>query len=361
MSSIKPKIVYVFSTLVISFGLLLFTDFFIGNLLDKWLSKNNIRIAHSFYHHGLNKNLNSEDFWGPFSYKLCTDENSFKVSCNDTDRSEKNFDLAFIGDSFTEGVGLTYEETFVGQIAHNMQTLKIANLGVSSYSPSIYLAKVNYMLEQGIFFKELIVYVDISDIQDEAISYSYLNGVVLDKLKEDRPYIKKVLQWAFPLTYKGLHVLKASLSPPPLPLPHQSCGYMTACHDRSAWTYNEKSVGYGDLGVKGGLNKSLKVMTELSTLLKNRGITLSIGVYPWPAQILYDTKDSKQVSIWQEFCKTNCHNFYNSFESFFILKKQLGPDRLITDYFLTNDVHHNQKGAEIIAKDFLSKQSDKSK
>ncbi len=69
----------------------------------------------------------------------------------------------------------------MGQIAKSRPELKIANLGVSSYSPSIYFSKVNFLLQQGITFKELVVYIDISDIQDEAISYELLDGVVVPK------------------------------------------------------------------------------------------------------------------------------------------------------------------------------------
>ena len=44
---------------------------------------------------------------------------------------EKDFDILFIGDSFTEGVGLDYNDTFVGIFENNLK-LNIGNLGVSS-------------------------------------------------------------------------------------------------------------------------------------------------------------------------------------------------------------------------------------
>ena len=68
-----------------------------------------------------------------------------------------------------------------------------------------------------------------------------------------------------------------------------------------------------------------------------------------------DRENSKQVILWQKFCEKNCRNFYNSFDSFFALKKQLGVDKLIADYFILNDVHHSKNGAEVIAKDFIGK------
>lgn len=117
---------------------------------------------------------------------------------------------------------------------------------MSSYSPSIYFSKVNFLLKHGITFKELVVYIDISDIQDEAISYELLDGVVVPKgvaapKREVAPKIteaskdelvligevppketlvtkgvevsnnsnfKKWARSSFPLTYHGLHILK---------------------------------------------------------------------------------------------------------------------------------------------------------
>lgn len=371
MSWIKSKIVFVFFTLIVSIFLLLIIDFFVGDYFLPCSERNHLtasrcregsaaRVPHPIYHHDLAKNFNGEQYWGPLRYDLCTDDNGFKISCKSTERQEKRFDLAFIGDSFTEGIGLTYEETFVGQIAQSVPTLKIANLGVSSYSPSIYLAKIKYLLEQGVFFKELVVYVDISDIQDEALYYRFSDGVVLSKqsvtetgvVATEVSILKKFSRWAFPLTYYGLHVLKTRIfSDEEL---QSAEHYFSFDYSRSSWTYNAKSQGYGETGVQGGIDQSVEAMTELSALLKSYGITLSVGVYPWPAQILYDTEHSEQVVIWREFCETKCLNFYNSFDSFFSLKKKFGAERLISEYFIAGDVHHNAKGAEIIANDFLS-------
>ena len=117
----------------------------------------------------------------------------------------------------TEGQA-EFEDTFVGMIANEFPDLKIANLGVSSYSPSIYLTKVRYYLEKGITFKRLIVYMDISDIQDEVV-YLIENGKVKeiayrdekDNVIQSLPLIRRIknkLNKYFPITYKALWILK---------------------------------------------------------------------------------------------------------------------------------------------------------
>jgi hypothetical protein len=363
MSWIKKTIVP-FYFITSSIALLLLIDFLVGGFLIPCYERehlgvskciNTLRVPHHVYHHDLSKNGRGIERWGGEKpYTLCTDNNGFKISCNAIDKNLKNFDIAFIGDSFTEGIGLSYEDTFVGQISKSRPELKIANLGVSSYSPSIYFSKVNFLLEQGITFKELIVYIDISDIQDEAISYKLSDAVVVSRGLEVTKHssIKKLAHWSFPLTYYGLHRLKILFFPSQIE--SVSVTYLDQNYPRSAWTYNPYSAGYGLSGVKGGIEESLKSMTKLSELLKDKGIKLSIGVYPWPGQLLYDKVHSEQVRIWDDFCSTKCVRFYNSFESFFALKDKISADKTIELYFILGDVHHNRQGAEIIAKDFLN-------
>ena len=95
--------------------------------------------------------------------------------------NSKEFDIAFIGDSFTEGVGVNYEETFVGRITSQFNDLNIANLGVVSYSPSIYFTKLKYLLDNGYKFKRVIIYFDISDIYDDNRKWNIIIIIILQK------------------------------------------------------------------------------------------------------------------------------------------------------------------------------------
>ena len=49
------------------------------------------------------------------------------------------------------------------------------------------------------------------------------------------------------------------------------------------------------------INKSLNEMEKLYQLLIEKKIKLSLGVYPWPHQLIYDSSNSLQVKIWQKF------------------------------------------------------------
>ena len=91
----------------------------------------------------------------------------FKTDCKENKRNIKESDFAFIGDSFTEGIGLNYEDTFVGMFANKRKNQKIINLGVESYSPKIYYKKIQHLINDGFVFKNLIIFFDISDILNE--------------------------------------------------------------------------------------------------------------------------------------------------------------------------------------------------
>ena len=166
--------------------------------------------------------------------------------------------------------------------------------------------------------------------------------------------MKQKFKIFFPQTYKGLWVLKNLIiyqqKNEPMP--------MTTKHDinvpRSAWTYNNKiSVGYGELGVEGAIKKTISQMNELYKLTEQNGIKLSVAVYPWPAQILFDVENSRQVKIWKKFCENKCEFFINSFPSFFNISKEIGKQETVDQFFIKKDMHFNLAGNEILYLDFI--------
>ena len=173
-------------TILKTFFLIVFVTFFTSLILDFLFGKKIleltddfwkntefygriIRIDHSVYHHGLKPNIKMEAVQGfESNYTFCTDNHSFRYKC-DIQR-EKNFDYAFLGDSFTEGSSVSYEDSFVG-IFENDSKRKVANLGVVSYAPKIYLSKLNYYLKKGYKFNHVVVAIDISDLYDDDVYY----------------------------------------------------------------------------------------------------------------------------------------------------------------------------------------------
>jgi len=87
----------------------------------------------------------------------------------------------------------------------------------------------------------------------------------------------------------------------------------------------------------------------LHALVTTQGGTLSVGVYPWPGQILYDEVESLQVSTWRGFCATRCLHFYNAFPSFFKLAEATNKDAVVQKYYFAGDAHFTAAGNSVIA------------
>ena len=134
-----------------------------------------INTSHKIFHHHLLPN--SKEIQGGKGvhpkFKVFTNSLGFRDSKVREIELKKKNRIVFIGDSFTYGVLLDYEYTVPGlaDIYFREKGIEVLNAGVSSYSPSIYYYKTKFFIEQGLKFSHLIVFIDISDIEDESNVY----------------------------------------------------------------------------------------------------------------------------------------------------------------------------------------------
>src|SRR6202051_3163801 len=134
------------------------------------------RIANKIYDHGFAANFDGYDVWGELRYRLTTDSLGFKdASVRKVPLKADSRRILLIGDSFAEGIGMSFEDSFAGQLSHagreRSEKIEFLNAGVASYSPSIYYSKIKYLLESGLQFDEVVLFSDPSDVTDEATSY----------------------------------------------------------------------------------------------------------------------------------------------------------------------------------------------
>ena len=334
-------------------------------IIEQLINYKELRRNHDVYHHDMQVDIKRESLWGTTKYIACTDKNAFKISCKDFNKNNHNkkFDIAFIGDSFTEG--LDYDKSFVGLIADHLSDHRIANLGVSSYSPSIYYYKIKYLLSNGYKFKHMVVYADISDIQDEAIYIESNNRIdnnhVLNnrtfKLVEKNLYreIKDFFKIHFPFTYIHLRKAKQALieNEQPYNVFDKNNIIFKKDFHRGSWTYNQELLFRNKLSVKDMMNKNLYYMERIYNLLKANNIELSVAVYPWPSQILWDKADNNHVSLWRDFCDGKCYVFLDNYENFFKEIDRTDRWSVIMRYYILNDVHYNDEGNRLIADNFI--------
>lgn len=309
----------------------------------------------AYYHHDLPKNYTGPRDWGYRQYELVTNSLGFKdKEVRRVPRTSDRRRIVFLGDSFTEGVGYSYAETFPGLFASRVAArgVEVLNAGVTSYSPKLYYLKTKYLLNNvHLDFDELIVFIDISDIQDEiayepfvpsahfGISRFYLIHKVRSFLKQNS------------LTYYFFWSRRQADASSPQPDPGNDGEYLIneqemADHwyiETSLWTTNERVYEkWGERGVR----SALAYMDRLCELCRERGIEMTLAVYPWPTQILARDLESRQVRVWRSFCDERKIAFLNLFPHF--INEELA-EVMLERYFIEEDVHWNMAGHAMVA------------
>ena len=323
------------------------------------------RIHDPVRHHALKPNCAFRDYWGQDSWEVTTNSLGFRDErTREVPLADPRPRILMLGDSFTLGV-LAWRDSYVGRIAAHFPQYDFLNGGVGSYSPSNYLNVTRMVLAKGVDIDEVIVFIDISDVQDEAAFYRDVDASgAVTRIEQERMVISWYAVWHdrigrhFLLTYYLLDLCERFLVGHGFY--HLSTGPYGNTFDteRSAWTYrkvNETApqvAGFAPLGVEGGIAKEKEKMTLLWQELQKRNIAISIVVYPWPAQLVHDTVDSRQVRIWREWCEGKCKRFISLFPAFSAAKDQcprIQPGCWYLRLFVFGDFHYNAAGNARVA------------
>ena len=364
--------------LIITFLTFILIDVFFGKYIYKKFIRSNYKdvdrsyiIGDPVYHHKLQSNFQGLVGWKYINYRFCTDVNGFRNSCDEIilpsklSTKLKEFDIGIIGNSFTEGVGYIYEKSFVSLINSKIKNKKIANLSVLSYSPSIYYAKINSLLSEGYKFDEIIVFLDLGNIVDDVLCYKLENEIVVTRkthpiclsgTADTKTKIRNFTSTKLRLTYELYSKKKYKL------IQYNIIDYKGRDSDvnsnRSNWTYAYDSRNYNNFTYDESVKSILSNMKKLSKLLKKNKIGLSVAVYPWPGTLINDIEENKYVKIWEDFCVTNCKNFFNLVGPFFDLLENEKFSNIHKKFYMYEDVHFNENGHKFIANNFLKLYKD---
>ena len=350
-----PRLTLILTIIIVVTGM----DFLLANgaiMLGLYRPQHSIetyyRIRHEAYNHTLAPNIDfSEGRWGGIGYRLDTNSLGFKDRAARTvPLSTGSYRVLFIGDSFTEGVGIQYTDTFVG-IIHAMleeRGIETLNAGVISYSPIIYLRKIQHLLNDvELEFDHLTVCIDLSDITDEVDLYKYDEqgnvvlqsppglGVALKHFMTENSILLSNLRILFRVIKKSAQKDKEF--------------YDALNRPRNRWSLDEKAFR---TYAREGLVKAARHMDELAELLRQRGIALSIVVYPWPDQIYHRVLESKQVAFWKEWTDRHEVPLINLYPTFI---EDREPRAVIKEFYIKGDIHWNKAGHALVANKILEK------
>lgn len=290
----------------------------------------NIKIRSAHYHHDLVKNLATQRTWGRLDYTMATNSLGFKdAQPREVPLTSERHRVLFIGDSFTEGSGVSWAETFVGRFAATLdpERYEVLNAGASSYSPKLYFHKVRYLLEElGLRVDELRVYVDVSDPQDE-ILYEAWEPAPLGLARVVDSWLMSHV-WMYYAVRRSGNLFKA---------------YDPFHEARGRWPEDE--AAFEEWGRR-GLGLATEYMGRLHALCQRHGVSMSVAVYPWPAQIEAGDLRSPAVVAWERFCADRGIPFVDHFPSFLDGRPAA---EVLEAYFIPDDVHWNPAGHALIA------------
>jgi lysophospholipase L1-like esterase len=325
-------------------------------------------IAVRQFDHGLLPNFDGYARFGEFRYRFITDSLGFRdAATRQVPLKSDRRRILIIGDSVTEGMVVSFEESFAGLLERAGQDAPVRteflNAAVTSYSPAIYYAKIKYLLDSGLKFDEVVVLPDISDVQDEATSYFCIdedpqyrrrcrnpNPDALDAAHPDfAPTTGTTrsdlwLERHFVVTDLVRMLIKTEVQW----LRDGRRANSVAWNPRAGWTIPGYRIDdtYEPLGIDGGIARAKQNMQKLADLLRARNIPLTVAVYPWPLQLALDDRDSRQAHIWRDFCAGNCKDFIDLFPAFFA-EKDLHDD-WYRRLFITGDLHPSAAGNRLI-------------
>ena len=189
MKNLKKKINFIFFTSLSSLILLeIILRFFNLGYLSLSVERSDI-----LHHENLKNNyFTSYDFsnereWNNIDIYYDNFGNRFSGTSKNQDINLKKY--IFLGDSFTEALQVQWEKTFVGIIENKIHNYQILNLGVTTYSPSIYYLKLKKDINEYKNIHKILIQIFSYDFIDDEYYKVYSN---VPDISDPKEYISKL-------------------------------------------------------------------------------------------------------------------------------------------------------------------------
>jgi len=361
------KIFTVTKIIIITLILFLISDFILSNTLVKYIvnkdcfkylrySLNNKK----YYSYELEKNCSAYEVKKTVNtYKVYTDKNGFRVSKKYIKKNKEK--IVFLGDSFTYGFGLDYDDSVVGIINKKID-FETINLAVPGYGSSILLYKYKKLLNSNIKPKKVFYLMDITDVYDGSNRWTKLNDIDIPVVIDDT-FSKEISKT---LTYKKNFKISRLFA-------YNLNKFFRNIRKkikRNYWIQKDE-VGPTNLGgftytpkqqlsknvwkvdYEEGLKKIHKNVRLISSLSKNIGSSFYIVIYPWAETLEYGEK----YFSWQKFgvnlCKqVGCTKLINAFPDFEKVKNE--NIKWKKEIYFLLDIHFNKNGNKILANKIIN-------
>ena len=351
--------------------LLIFLDLSLAYLTTPESIKKDINVMildHPYYNHGFVSNVSDDLHFGPqkVSYKINSIglRDAYVRQVHPTSNKRR---IAFVGDSFIEGVGCDYKSTLCGLLAARCDTvsLDILNAGVRLYSPKLSYLRIKYLIEyEHLKLDDVYCAIDKPCIPLELVYENYQ--------PVEQPYSPSVLERFIKyyklhsllyITYKhkamDIYLQRNNLDDENSMLYWASTDNKyneeTSFHFleyRAKWCHQDYIRTAATQKVK---LLALNNLKELQQLCAAHHIKFHIVAYPSKYDVFSAEKDpyfkaSNDIflSMLYSFTKENKLDFINLFPLFVTDDLSLN-EKNASKYFIPGDVHWNEAGSQLVA------------
>jgi hypothetical protein len=340
------------SILIISFLIL---DLLFGNLFFNIHSKNSVYEQNNQFLYNFKRNLNIKNYnYGNLNYPLCTNNLGAIDNCNKEITNRKEIDYVFIGDSFVEGLGIEFNNTFFGHLKKKHLNKQFLNLGVSGYSSSIYYKKLKYFYNIGYKFSEIYIFLDTSDIFDEIYRYKLdpkdqisfnLTNDEINNLLDDKKKLIKNIHNKLPATFFLINLIFNKL--PTFSFLQNYHLDLMVNHTFGKWSYGQSDL-YSKEKIEESLKNNSKYVEKIIKMANENNTKITFVLYPWPGHLFEGNINNKYNSYWTNFLKNKDVHLINLNSHFFNFLKDSTSREIILKYYILGDVHFNLEGHKLI-------------
>ena len=356
---------------IIFFGLIDYTLSNTSNLFD--VKKNCFKqtalnyLDKKYYHYSLSKNCFAIEKKGVSkSYSVFIDKDGFRVRNFDYKKAPTE-KILFLGDSFTYGFGVNYEDSIPGVIESKTDNqYDIINFGVPGYSPLINLYNLKNFLTNNPKSKisKVFYILDLTDPHDESNRWQKVSNFEQPVLKinnvieEIEPsFFKKNFRASRYLSYlinKFIRNLKYEIKN--FNLKNEVDNSQSRKSFWASFTYTNMSQlkedkDYNNLWINDldyGLKNIEENLIEISKILKKYNSEFFIVIHPWKETIFY----GQEAFNWEDFSaklceKTQCKKLINLFPD--IKNESIENKNWATKFYFINDIHFNIFGNKVYA------------
>ena len=287
------------------------------------------------------------------SYTVQTNEDRIRIGLKKKETPTEK--IIFLGDSFTYGFGVDYENSIPGYISKKVENqYDVINLGVTGYSPTQNLFRLNRFLKKNntLKIKKLFYILDITDVHDEANRWIKIDGidrpVLVDDNAEDEikktfedskfrtskfvaysinKYLRNLKKKIKDYFQKDLRSKQGTYWGKYMYTPQENL--LKDAKYQSLWPI-KKEIGFKKI------NKNIKLISNLS---KNKNAEFYIVIHPWMEILDYGQKEFNWEKYAEKLChEADCKKLISFFDDARSVKKNFKDWKTLL--YFRSDQHH---------------------